>query len=172
MSTRTTLEIYAERSPRAPPFVIFSHHRLLNGFKTQHQLYPPTEEHRDVAKEAARQQASPARRPGASADPKQQATSNKQSKQAPPTANPPTTPHQTLDPPHLLHALILTKPISPTKPHLYPIQFRAATIRAAPTAYTPALPHRHRHKIVNQKPAKHPIARARGAREPRAPSRL
>lgn len=28
--------VYTERSPRAPPFVIFSHHRLLNGFKTQH----------------------------------------------------------------------------------------------------------------------------------------
>lgn len=83
-SMRTTLKIYTERSPRAPPFVIFNHYGLLNGFKTQHHHLNYNCIHRlKNTKEAARQQAST----------RSIGRTSKTSKQAPPT-----TPHQTLDP--------------------------------------------------------------------------
>ena len=76
-------------------------------------------------------------------DSKPQDLKHRQNKQQAKQTSPTNHPTSSLRPlPTLLHhALILTKPISPTKLHLtYPTQFRAATISAAPTTYTPQRP--------------------------------
>ena len=122
MSRRTTLEICTEISPRAPPFVTFNHHRLLNGFKTQtsyHLNYNCTHRLKNTATWSRRLRDSkphPPEKTRSMADPRQQATSN--NKQISPTQP------QTHQQPHIkpqtlpLHPLapILTLPQRP-KPH-------------------------------------------------------
>ena len=152
MSRRTTLEIDTEISPRAPPFVTFNHHRLLNGFKTQtsyHLNYNCTHRLKNTATWSRRLRDSKPHPPEKTRSMgRPEATSNKQQQANKPhtAANPPTTPHQTSDP----LAPILTLPQRPkphqpnpprTKTHLtYPVQFRAHHNPRRPHRIPPAAP--------------------------------